>query len=126
MSDAVARGPLLAGVCVVVAQAIPPLKLFGAQGGTRYDISCTVSKPGRSPATATGFLEFRPANLPVVVVDTRLAASPVNPSGRIVLSGNVTSDTPRSLSIAWSQGAGPPVNMSDLQQVRSDDPTSLT
>jgi hypothetical protein len=88
---------------------VPPLQ-GDARGGTLYNFTCTVMKTDRSDTT-TGFLSFSLSFPPTVVVDNSLAAGRVNFAEKVVLAGNVSSVSPVSLRIVWSQLRGPPLDL---------------
>lgn len=92
-----------------------PVQRFTLQSnaeGIAYNITCVVSKSGRS-AAAAGFLVARAARLPVVSVDGLPAGTKTNPAARLVLQGAVSSQAPATLAVQWVQAQGPPLNLSD-------------
>lgn len=115
-----------------------PRQAVTLQAGSACTVSCTVSADGGgggSPArraTASGFLIASPpaalgVYYPVVSIAPLVAGSSsgstaaVNPSGKIVVKGSVTTQNPSpALEILWVQVSGPTsLNFSD-QSVRVD------
>lgn len=81
--------------------------------GLRYEITCTVSKTGRSTTSATGYIIARSVpKLPTIKLDGLPSGGRVSPSDKVTLSATVTSVAPDQLSLLWTQKAGPGLNLS--------------